>query len=242
MARTIMLSELNDLLDSVPVPSSSKDAYIQAIEENNCLGKRSSRTRTLTRRHLADLYGLNPDMTVFRTLRYFWQRDPAARPSIALLCAYARDPLLRESAPFVLKLTAGQVFSREALEEHLEKMYPGRFSKATLTSTTQNLASSWTQSGHLTGRVKKIRSQAPAVAGATAYALLLGFLVGERGESLFKTDYAKLLDCSFERAVELGETGSSKGWIVFKRVSNVIEVLFPALLTEQEMEWTREQS
>jgi hypothetical protein len=240
MARTMMLSELRDLLDSVPA-SSSSDAYIRAIEENNCLGKRSSQTRTLTRRHLTDLYGLRPDTTLFRSLRYFWQRNPEGRPLIACLCAYARDPLLISSAPFVLKLADGQVFSREALEDHLEKEYPGRFSKATLTSTAQNLASSWTQSGHLTGRVKKIRSRATATAGSMAYALFLGFLTGERGESLFKTDYAKLLDCSFEKAVELAGTGSRKGWIVFKRVGNVIEVLFPALITEQETEWIREQ-
>jgi len=90
--------------------------------------------------------------------------------------------------------------------------------------------------------VKKIRSRATATAGATAYALFLGFLTGERGESLFKTDYAKLFDCSFERAVEFAESSSRKGWIVFNRVRNVIEVLFPSLLTEQEMEWIREQS
>lgn len=242
MARTMMLRELRQLLDSVPAFPPSSEAYIRAIEEDNCLGKRSRRTRTLTRRHLADLYALTPDTTVFRTLRYFWQRDPEGRLLIACLCACARDPLLRATAPLVLQLADGQVFSREALEEHLEKKYPGRFSKATLTSTAQNLASTWTQSGHLTGRVKKIRSRAIATAGSTAYALFLGFLTGERGETLFKTDYAKLLDCSFERAVEFAESSSRKGWIVFKRVSNVIEVLFPTLLTERETEWIREQS
>ena len=242
MARTMMLLELRHLLDSVPVSSASSIVYTQAIEDDNCLGKRSRLTRTLTRRHLANLYALSPDTTLFRTLRYFWQRDPEGRPVIAALCAYARDPLLRISAPFVLKLTEGQLFFREALEKHLEKKFPERFSRATLTSTTQNLASTWTQTGHLAGCKKKIRSTAKATPGSTAYALFLGFLTGERGESLFKTDYAKLLDCSFERAVELAEISSRKGWIVFKRVGNVIEVLFPALLTEQETEWIREQS
>ena len=242
MARTMMLLELRHLLDSVPASSPTSTAYIQAIEEDNCLGKRSHRTRVLTRRHLTDLYALSPDTTLFKTLRYFWQRDPEGRPLIAMLCAYARDPLLRISAPFVLKLSEDQVFSRQALEQYLEKKYPGRFSRATLISTAQNLASSWTQAGHLSGRVKKFRSKAKATAGGVAYALFLGFLTGERGESLFKTDYARLLDCSFEDAVELAETASRKGWIVFKRVSNVIEVLFPALLTQQEMEWIREQN
>ena len=241
MARTMMLTELSHLLDSVPASSPSSEAYLWAIEEDNCLGKRSRQTRMLTRRHLAKLYVLRPDTTLFRILRYFWQRDPEGRPLIACLCAFARDPLLRSSAPLVLRLTDGQPFSREALEQYLEQKHPGRFSKATLTSTAQNLASSWTQSGHLTGRVKKIRSKATATAGSTAYALFLGFLTGERGESLFKTDCARLLDCSFESAVELAETASRKGWIVTKRLGSVFEVLFPALLTEQETEWIREQ-
>src|ERR1035441_5537197 len=179
MARTMMLNELRQLLDAVPVSSSPAVAYVQAIEQSNCLGKRSSRTRALTRRHLVELYALSPDTALFRTLRYFWQRDPEGRPLIACLCACARDPLLRTSAPFVLKLAEGHVFSREALEEYPEGRYPGRFSKATLKSTSQNVASTWTQSGHLTGRVNKTRTRATATAGATAYALFLGFLRSE---------------------------------------------------------------
>jgi len=242
MARTMMLNELRQLLDAVPLSSAPAEAYVQAIEQNNCLGKRSSRTRALTRRHLADLYSLNPDIALFRTLRYFWQRDPDGRPLIACLGACARDSVLRTSAEFILKVHEAQPFSREALEEYLEEQYPGRFSKATLKSTAQNLASTWTQSGHLMGRVKKVRARATATPGSTAFALFLGFLSGERGETLFESTYVRLLDCSFERAIELAESASRRGWIVFKRVSSVIEVVFPALLTELEMEWIREQS
>jgi len=242
MARTMMFNELSLLLDYVSMPSAASDAYAHAIEEDNCLGKRSGRTRSLSMRHLRALYALDPNKAVFRSLRYFWHRDPMGRPMIAILCAYARDPLLRTSAPFVLKLTDGQSFSREALEEYLEKQFPGRLSKATLRSTAQNLASTWTQSSHLTGRVKKSRSRVTATAGSVAYALFLGFLTGARVQTLFETDYIKLLDCSFDLAVELAESASRKGWIVFKRVGNVIEALFPTLLTEQEREWIREQN
>ena len=242
MARTMMLHELHILLDAVPDTASAHTEYTRAIEEDNCLGKRSYRTRILTRRHLTNLYMLTPNTTLFRALRYFWQRDPEGHPLIAALCVYARDPLFRITVPFVLRLEEGKGFSRESMEEYLEEQYPGRFSKATLVSTAQNLASSWAQTGHLQGRVKKSRSRAHATAGATAYALFLGFLAGERGESLFKTDYAKLLDCSIEIAYELAEAASRKGWIVFKRVGNVVEVLFPSLLTDQEMEWIREQN
>ena len=242
MARTMMLNELSLLLDYVSEPSATSDVYASAIEEDNCLGKRSGRTRSLSLRHLRALYALDPNTVIFQALRYFWHREPAGRPMIACLCAYARDPLLRITAPFVLRLTDGGPFSREALEEYLEKQFPGRFSKATLTSTAQNLASTWTQSGHLTGRVKKSRSTITTTAGSTAYALFLGFLTSARGQALFETDYAKLLDCSFEIDVELAESASRKGWIIFKHVGNVFEVLFPNLLTQQEMEWIREQS
>ena len=242
MARTMMLHELSILLDSVKDSSAEQLAYVEAIERQNCLGKRSHQTRMLTRRHLVQLYALSPNITLFRALRFFWQRDPEGRPLITLLCAYARDPLLRASASFVLKMSDGHVVSRETLEEHLDVTYPGRFSKATLTSTAQNLASTWTQAGHVIGRVNKTRTRAIATAGATAYALMIGFLKGERGESLFRTEYAGLLDCDVYRRIELAETASRKGWIVSKRIGKVIEVLFPNVLTPQELEWAREQA
>ena len=131
---------------------------------------------------------------------------------------------------------------REDLEEFLDSKEPGRFSKATLKSTAQNINSTWTQSGHLKGKVKKVRSRAKATSGSTAYALLLSYLEGTRGEALFSSEYTKLLDCSSERAIELAEEASRRGWIVMKRVGRVIEVLFPYLLTEQEKEWIGEQN
>jgi len=238
----MMLDELRQLLAAVPAVPGVNSDYISAIEEDNCLGKRSHRTRILTRRHLTELYALNPEKALFRALRYFWQRDVQAQPLVAGLCAYARDPFMRATAPLVLDLPEGHMFCRGAIETLLDKQYPGRLSKATLVSTAQNLASTWTKTGHLVGHVNKSRSKAGATPGATAYALLLGFLAGERGESLFRTEYTRLLDCPFETALELAETAAGKGWIVLKRVGNVIEVLFPSILTPQEMGWIYEQS
>ena len=45
-----------------------------------------------------------------------------------------------------------------------------------------------------------------------------------------------------EESIELSVEASRKGWIVLKRLGSVIEVLFPNLLSNQEMEWVREQS
>jgi len=239
-ARTIMLVELRALLSFVEWSDAAKADYLEAIQTANCLGKRSGRTRTLTFRHMADLYALDPSLLVFRALRFFWQREVAGQPLLAALCAYTRDPMLRATAPFVLAFPEGATVTREGTEEFIDAQEPGRFSKATLKSTAQNINSSWTQSGHLSGRVRKVRARAVATPGAVSLALLLGYVSGLRGESLFKSDYTRMLDCSFERTIELAEDASRRGWISLKRVGQVIEVLFPNLITAQEMEWLRE--
>src|SRR5664279_780143 len=102
------------------------------------------------------------------------------------------------------------------LEEFIEHQQPGRFSTATLKSTAQNINSSWTQTGHLLGRARKTRAHAIATPGSVAYALFLGYLTGIRGESLFQTEFVKLLDCTIDQAIGLAEDASRRGWIVFK--------------------------
>jgi len=242
LARTMMLDELTLLFSFVDHPDADKDLYLQSMVEENCLNKRSDRTRKLTARHLINLYGLDPNITLFRCFQYFWQRDQEGRPLLALLIAIVRDAILKSSVPFIQSYAMGQSVTRETLEEFIDNMETGRFSPATLKSTAQNINSSWTQSGHLQGKVKKVRTPAKATPGAAAFALLLGYLSGVRGESLYQTEYAKLLDCSMEESIELSTEASRKGWIVFKRLGSVIEVLFPNLLSQQEMEWVREQS
>lgn len=241
-SRTLMLVELGALLSYVDNPDSPKAEYLDAIQVTNCLGKRSGKTRVLTYRHLVDLYALDPNFVLFRALRFFWKRDVTGQPLLAALCAYARDPIFRATAPFVLEFQKGAIVAREALEEFIDNQEPDRFSPATLKSTAQNINSSWTKSGHLTGRARKVRAHALATPGAVAFALLLGYLTGQRGENLFNNEYMRLLDCSFNRAIELAEDASRRGWITLKRVGQVIEVVFPSLISAQEMEWLREQN
>ena len=242
MARTMMLEDLELLFEAVTDPAATRDEYVKAIVEHNCLKKRSVKTRQLTAGHLKNLYTLDPSVTIFRVLRYFWQRDKDGHPLIALLCAYARDAILKSSATFILNFTEGKMVTRESLEAFLENKYFGRFSKATLKSVAQNINSSFTKSGHLTGKVKKVRSWAIPTSWAAAYALFLGYLDGSRGGALFTTEYTRLLDCPPQRIVELAEDASRRGWIVFNRIGDVMEVVFPNLLTSREMEWIREQN
>ena len=238
-SRTMMLKELTRLFDSV-AGKAKHESYISSIIDDNCLGKRSGITRKLTATYLSDLYILSPDKALFKAFRFFWNRDEQARPLISILSVYVRDAILRQSAEYILALQVGTEAHKADMEQFIERKFPGRFSGGMLQSLVQNIRSTWTQSGHLEGHLKKIRSRAEATPGAVAYALLLGYLAGARGESLFVTEYAKLLDCSTARSIGLSEEASRRGWIVFKRVGTVIEVLFPNLLSEQELEWIRE--
>ena len=243
-SRTIMLQELITLLTCMEgtLEKLGRSDYLRRIVDENCLGKRSAKTRQLTYNYLVSLYSLDPSNTLYRALLYFWRRDRSGLSLLALLCAYSRDTVLRMSAPYILNFSEGALVTREALEFFIDQKEPGRFSKATLKSTAQNLNASWTSSGHLVGRSPKIRSRALPTVGSVAYALFLGYLNGARGEGLFTTEYVKVLDCSRDRLIELATEASLKGWIVFKRVGNIMEVLFPNLLNQQEMEWIREQA
>lgn len=241
-SRTMMLAELQSLLSFVANSDAPKSEYLDAIQTANCLGKRSGKTRVLTFKHMVDLYSLDPNIALFRALRFFWQRDVDGQPLLAALSAYARDPIFRATAPFILNFHEGATISRVAVEEFIDHLELGRFSKATLKSTAQNINSSWTQSGHLSGRARKIRERTIATPGSVSLALLMGYLNGLRGESLLSNHYTRLLDCSFEKTIELAEDASRRGWISLKRVGQVVEVLFPNLITAQEMEWLREQN
>ena len=241
-SRTMMLDELEALLSYVDRPEAEKFEYLHAVNYENCLGKRSGKTRILTFQHLTELYSFDRGNLLFRALLYFWNRDIEGQPLLALLCTYARDTIFRSTATFILKVRKGEVIMRQSLEDFIDSQEPGRFSRATLKSTAQNINSTWTKSGHLKGRALKIRSRANPTAGSISYALLLGYLTGARGQLLFQTEYIKLLDCTVHSAIELAEEASRKGWIVFKRVDYVIEVLFPNLINQIEMEWIREQN
>ncbi|MBF0138568.1 MAG: hypothetical protein HQL65_20250 [Magnetococcales bacterium] len=236
-SRSLMLDDLRRLMDYIPDPHADRASYVHAIEEENCLGKRSVRSRKLTREYLITLYGLDPNVALFRVLRHFWHRDAAGRPLLAGLCAFVRDALLRQSAPFILAMQSGQLFSRQDLEAFLTEKNPDRFSMATLASVAGNLAASWTRMGLLSGVKKKYRTHAQATTGSVAYALFLGHVRGERGIGLFTTDFIRLLECSPDRAIELAEDASRLGWMVLNHIGHVVEVAFPGLLHAQEQEW-----
>jgi hypothetical protein len=237
-----MLTELTILLNHVPATASRAD-YLAAIEDANVLGKKTVRTRALTAKHLRELYGLKPELAVFRALRSFWTRDSGeGRPLLALLCAVARDPLLRSSADVVLSAPAGACIDKGVFEKLFLDQAPYRFAATTLGSLAQNIASTWTQSGHLSGRLHKNRSRPVVSPAAASYAATLAFLEGAQGQLLFHSPYIRLLECPVNEVHDLLVTASRRGWIDYRSVGAVVDVRLTDLLTAEEQEWVREQA
>ena len=232
-SRTIMFKEL-DLLFEDQEQGAPRKAYVSAIIGQNCLGKQTVSTRKLTCQRLSELYGLDPSIPIFRILRYLWQVDGTGRPLLALLTALARDPLLRVTSPSILQMHTGEELMRQNMKEALLQNVENRLNNGTIDTVVRNTSSSWTQSGHLTGRVRKYRQQVNPTPIVTAYALVLGYILGARGSGLFNTLWAKVLDTPQEELVSLATDAKRLGFLDLSQAGGVVEVSFTRLFTEYE--------
>jgi len=239
-SRTLMYAELEELFRETQ-PEAVVADYRRAIVEDNVLGKRTHTTREHTTRKLKALFGLDPQIPIFRALRRFWQVDEQGRPLLAMLCGFARDPLLRNTADAVLGAAVGTTVIPDAVEKTLRRNAPGRFSETNEIAIARRILSSWTQSGHLEGQQTKVRKRATATPGSTAYALFLAHLEGRRAQRLFDSIWGRILDGSNGQLVELAKAASQRSLIDFRGAGGVIEVRFPDLLTSDEEELLDEQ-
>ena len=228
-SRTMMLSELSLLLEAVPSRGSSDD-YKRAIIEENVLLKTAAANRKKTLRHLRELYVLDERDVLFGALRQLWVYDPPSRPLLALLMAVTRDGLLRATASVVMETPEGATVDAGMLSKGVGAAFPDRLTEAVRDKAGRNTASSWTQSGHLKGRAKKVRVRAHASTGAVVYALLLGHLGGIRGLPLYDTMWSRLLDSSANELDALAFSASQRGWMEYRRMGEVAEFGFSKLL------------
>jgi pimeloyl-ACP methyl ester carboxylesterase len=239
-SRTMMLGELSLVLEHIEAKAMTEE-YLAAIVDQNVLGKPTQTTRKRTAQRLVELYALDQTRAVFRLLRHFWSADASSRPLLAYMAAAARDRLLRESTPFVVAVPVGASVGPSQIAEHLAERYPTRFRPTTLFSTAQNLASSWTQAGYLTGKVNKKRIRPVGTPVVVTFALLLGYLGGLRGKMLLDTIWSRMLDRTSAEIAELATEASKQGWMNYKAAGSVVEITFPGLLTPQEEKASHEQ-
>jgi hypothetical protein len=222
-SKTLMLQELEALLASVP-PDAPAKAYRVAIVEENVLGKRTLSTRKETASRLTALHGLDPSKPLFRVLRRLWAVDPAAHPQLALLNGLARDPLLMATTTQVMGMAQGQALQRSEMVAAVQGFSHARLSAKVLDAVARNTASSWTQSGHLKGRVKKLRQPLKPHPVALSLALWMGYASGKRGKALLNTPWATALDSSSSGLLELAEQAKRLGLLKLSHGAGVVSI------------------
>lgn len=228
-SRTIMLSELRLLLAALG-KAADLDEYRSAIIDENVLLKRSVATRKESFRRLRELYALNEGILLFRALRDLWDEDVEAQPILALLCAVARDPLLKCTAELILSTPIGMTITPQMISEAVNVAFPDRYSQKVLAGIGRHIASSWQQAGLLGGKLHKVRTKGHSHSATVAYALLLSYLLDARGEALFHTFWCRLLDVPLHVLREEAILASQLGWIEYRHMGDVTDVGFRYLL------------
>lgn len=230
-SRTIMLDELRAVLAACR-PEATRNDYLAAILEGNCLGKRTAATRKLSGQRLSELYALDPEVSLFRVMRRCWYADRTGQPLLGLLLALARDPLLRATVAPVLRMQPGQELARQQLTDALNRAVGNRFNESTLDKVVRNTASSWTQSGHLKGRGRKVRQTVTPTAATTAFALFLGYLAGKRGGALFESMWAQALDSPVTELVNFATDARRLSLLDMTQSGGVIDLNFSRLVQD----------
>jgi hypothetical protein len=225
-SRTIMLKEITRLLASAPAGATIDD-YRKLVLTENILGKATETTRRETVRRLRELYGLSSKLPIFATYRELVMFDTYSAPLLSLLVAWARDPLLRATTPAILRATIGDQVRSDDLQQALTEAYPHQYSANNIGKIARNAASSWTQSGHLTGHTKKSRSRVQPRPAALTFALILGHVAGAAGAQLFSSIWCQLLDLNPSEARSLAEQAHRQELITLKAVGSVVEISFP---------------
>jgi len=228
ISRTMMLAELESLLRAVPLGSSAVD-YQQAILQRNVLDKATDSTRKESLRRLRELYALDEAKPIFGLLRKVHDIDHLSLPLLALLVAWARDPLFRATTQPVISAAVGDQVSTDSLAQAFESAFPKRYSELSRNQTARHAASSWTQSGHLAGRMNKVRQVVKAGVTAVTMALFLGDISGYYGAAVFSNPWCRLLDLSPDRARVMGMEAHRAGLINLRSVGEVVELTFPLL-------------
>jgi hypothetical protein len=224
-----MLSELRALLASQPAGASRAELRA-AVVDANVLLKKTLANRKKSYQRLRELYALDPSVLVYRALRELWDTDPLAQPLLALLSAVARDALLRATVAVVVSAKVGEGVTPYEMSAAAERAFPGRYSQQFIAGVGRHAASTWQQSGHLTGRLHKTRAEPMVRPPAVAFALLLGHLCGARGQSLLRSFWVQLLAAPEHVVREQARTAARQGWLEYRDAGGVVDVSFSFLM------------
>ena len=229
-SRTSMVAELTDLLAIAP-ETTTRAEFARVIVEENALGKATLATRKLTAQRLAELYGLDDSIPLFRLLRGLWKLDPDARPLLATLVALARDPILRASAPAVSRLSPGDAPSKDEVIRVVRNATGSRFNDEILGKIARNVLASWTRSGHLAGRATKVRQRLSPSPYAVALAIHLAGLAGYVPAHLLGSGWLAVLDLDASQAVAAAQDAHRMSLLDYRAGVGVVEISTARLLS-----------
>ncbi|GAA4056909.1 hypothetical protein GCM10023065_02070 [Microbacterium laevaniformans] len=227
-SHTISIPHLVELLHAVPKDASAEQ-YREAVVDSNILGRPTHAGRQRSFRHLRELYLLDPARPEFTALRHFWDIDPSSHPLLAGLLAFIRDEVLRASFTAIADLPVGSGVTSADLTAAVAAQFGNEMSESTLGKTGRNTGACWTQTGHLAGRSKKVRTEVEARPAAIAYAAYLGYLAGGRGLGVFDNPWSKILGLAPGRTLEALRDAHTQGLLDLLVAGNVVDVSFPAL-------------
>lgn len=228
--RSLMLEDLARVLAQVPA-TARRAQYAYAIIEDNILEKRTLNNRKHTAKRMAQLYGLDADICLFRNFRRLWEVDADARPVLAATLALARDGIFRASAELILTTSPGATLATDDFKRFIDAFASGRMGAQTLRHTTGNVCTSWRQASYLGGWTRRRPDITPV---NLAFSLWLAQLEGHAGENLFHSFWGKMLDRPIDELLELARAASRRGLIHLLQAGSVIEVRFPGYLLPQE--------
>lgn len=230
-SQSIGVPELEILMQVVPLGSPVQD-YEHAIVVDNVLGLQTATAREWRFKTLRRLYRLDVSMVLFRAMSDLWPFEPGAHPLVAGLCAMAHDTVFRATAAYIAETPVGDEVTHDDFIVPIESTFPQAYQSVTLETVASKAYTSWAQTGHLDEAIagRRLRTRAHCRPAAVAYALLLGHLEGHRGEALFETLWARMLDRPRSHLYDLAFAASQQEMLEFRHAGGVIEVGFHELL------------
>ena len=114
LGRTIMADDLGMLFATCET-SATVDDYRKAIIDENVLLKKSSGARVESFRRLKQIYSLDSSKIIFCAMRELWDYTTLGHNLLSILCAIARDPILRSTVQLILEMPEGSALTAKTL-------------------------------------------------------------------------------------------------------------------------------
>jgi len=221
-----MYSELSDLI-------SHRTFDGESIVAANVLRKETRININKTLTFLSKLYDFEQQNELWKVFSFLWNlTDDQNRRLMTLLYACYKDDLLKLSIPVIDRTPIGRKVMVGAIQEAIEKKFPGKYSAATSISAAQNIASSWKQAGYIEGKVRSIRVAVKPDHVTVLFALYLGKLDGLIGEELLSTTWVKVLELPDSRLKALISEAALNDLVTYHHAGGVVAIRFDNLLNQ----------